>query len=97
MDTNAATPESVYEAFVSRWRTAAQPCAEPAIGFFRQPSGFAQLSDPVERMSYADAVSYLPDDLLVKIDRATMAVVSKAAHHYWIMRSSVLHGFVCLD
>ena len=74
MDTNAATPESVYEAFVSRWRTAAQPCAEPAIGFFRQPSGFAQLSDPVERMSYADAVSYLPDDLLVKIDRATMAV-----------------------
>ncbi|MBO88843.1 MAG: asparagine synthase (glutamine-hydrolyzing) [Rickettsiales bacterium] len=74
MDANAATPESVYEAFVSRWRTAIQPCGEPVIGFFRQPFGYAKLADPVERMTYADTVSYLPDDLLVKIDRATMAV-----------------------
>ena len=88
--------ESVYEAFVSRWRTAAQPCAEPAIGFFRQPSGFAQLSDPVERMSHADAVSYLPDDLLVKIDRATMAVSPEGRASIIGLRSSVLHG-VCLD
>ncbi len=28
----------------------------------------------IDRMAYADAVSYLPDDVLVKVDRAAMAV-----------------------
>jgi asparagine synthase (glutamine-hydrolysing) len=34
---------------------------------------WASLDDPTEHMMYLDAISYLPDDILVKVDRASMA------------------------
>lgn len=73
-DSAAATPEGVYEAFVSRWRTAERPTPNPASGYYFEPVRHPRLPEPLDRMSYADAVTYLPDDLLVKVDRATMAV-----------------------
>jgi asparagine synthase (glutamine-hydrolysing) len=37
------------------------------------PRSWPSLHDPVERMMYLDTMTYLPDDILTKVDRATMA------------------------
>ncbi len=37
------------------------------------PSRWPTLDDAVERMMYLDTMTYLPDDILTKVDRATMA------------------------
>lgn len=37
-------------------------------------SAIADVLDPVERMMFTDALGYLPDDILCKVDRAAMAV-----------------------
>jgi asparagine synthase (glutamine-hydrolysing) len=39
----------------------------------RKPGEWPDAGGPVERMMYLDSMTYLPDDILVKVDRATMA------------------------
>ena len=59
--------DRLYSELVSHW-----PTSEESVAADR--STWPRLADPVERMMYVDQVSYLPDDILVKVDRASMAV-----------------------
>ena len=72
--------EGFYRGLVSHW-------TEPdrIVTGGREPDGL--LSDPrirefvpdfIERMQYLDTLTYLPDDILTKVDRASMAVSLEA-------------------
>jgi asparagine synthase (glutamine-hydrolysing) len=50
---------------------------EPATAF-SDVDEWLDLRDPVERAMHLDVISYLPDDILVKVDRASMAVSLEA-------------------
>lgn len=61
-----------YRQFVSYWRDPASALlrADMPETLFDEPGG----NDLFTRMLMLDAVTYLPDDILVKVDRAAMAV-----------------------
>jgi len=65
-----------YQRQMSHWQqpTALVLDAEEPRTVFHETSLMARIPDHIERMQYMDAVSYLPDDILVKVDRASMAV-----------------------
>lgn len=73
---SAQDPEQIYMNLVSHWK---EP-ADVVIGGNELPtvlndaSKWARLPEFERRMMYLDQVSYLPDDILVKVDRAAMAV-----------------------
>jgi asparagine synthase (glutamine-hydrolysing) len=48
--------------------------AEPACTILGNPDRWPNLDDPRKTMMYLDMVGYLPDDILVKVDRASMGV-----------------------
>lgn len=73
-DAAAASPERIHEAHMSRWRTARKPATGNRIGYFADPNAAPVLDDTVDRAGFADFMTYLPDDLLVKVDRTTMGV-----------------------
>ena len=72
-----ASLDDVYTRLISQWPApgAVVPGAHepetPLNTAARMPGQFAQ---PLARMTYLDLVTYLPDDILVKVDRAAMAV-----------------------
>ena len=68
--------KDVYRRLISHW-------SDPAalvIGATEHPTAVmdafesSQLNNFVQKMMFADQISYLPDDILVKVDRAAMAV-----------------------
>ncbi len=76
----AADPDALYRRLVSQWE---EPDAVVRGG--REPRGAlwdgraaATAADFVERMQYLDSVTYLPDDILAKVDRASMGVSLEA-------------------
>ena len=67
--------DSLYRDLVSHWRSP----GEIVLGGAEYPTLLSQtgdlhIDDPVARMMFLDLVTYLPDDILVKVDRAAMAV-----------------------
>lgn len=72
--------DELYHGLVSHWKDPASivlNSREPLTAL-TDPSRRADLADFTERMMYLDMVNYLPDDILVKVDRATMAVSLEA-------------------
>ncbi|MGH9074734.1 MAG: asparagine synthetase B family protein, partial [Acidimicrobiales bacterium] len=71
----ASGPDDLYRTLVSHWKHPEQVVlgAREAQSLLTAPGGarFSQLS---QQMMYLDLVTYLPDDILVKLDRATMGV-----------------------
>jgi asparagine synthase (glutamine-hydrolysing) len=70
----ANDPDSLYFELVSHWKNITTNNGyQPQTPLLRR-SGWPALRDPVERMMFFDQISYLPDDILAKVDRASMAV-----------------------
>jgi asparagine synthase (glutamine-hydrolysing) len=69
-------PESLYLNLISQWKTPADlvPGSREPATVYSDPALWAETGDFVRRMMYMDMVSYLPDDILVKVDRAAMGV-----------------------
>lgn len=72
----AESPDMMYQGLVSHWKNP----AALVLGAHEPPTiltdrgQWADLSDFTLRMMYFDTVTYLPDDILVKVDRAGMGV-----------------------
>lgn len=70
------SPESIYHRLVSHWEQPDQVvlgAAEPSTPL-TDAAAWPGLEDYTERMMFLDAITYLPDDILVKVDRASMGV-----------------------
>jgi asparagine synthase (glutamine-hydrolysing) len=69
--------DEMYFELVSHWSYIVRDAA-PYQAPVTVRAGWPPLADPVERMMYFDQISYLPDDILTKVDRASMAVSLEA-------------------
>ncbi len=71
---------ALYRRLVSHWDRPDDVViggTEPR-GLVFDPDVVGRLSEPTERMQYLDTLTYLPDDILTKVDRASMAVSLEA-------------------
>jgi asparagine synthase (glutamine-hydrolysing) len=76
----AADPWELHRHFASQWRHPSELVldGEEPPTIFTEASHRPSLSDPVARMLVTDALAYLPDDILTKVDRASMGVSLEA-------------------
>lgn len=66
---------ALYRRLVTQWDPATVvPDAEEPEGVQWDPTLGADFPGSLERMQFLDLVTYLPDDILTKVDRASMAV-----------------------
>jgi len=70
------TPDVLYQGLTSHWSDPERVVlgAPEARSIATDPAQWSALNDFTARMMYMDAATYLPDDILVKVDRASMSV-----------------------
>lgn len=76
----ASSAHELYHLLMSHWRapdSLVLGASEPSP-FWRSPAGAPSFRDLTEWMMYVDQRTYLPDDILVKVDRASMAASLEA-------------------
>jgi len=72
----SAEPVEYYKRLITQWSgafTLVRGVAAPD-DFFYSGASRGEFDDDVSWMQYLDATTYLPDDILTKVDRASMAV-----------------------
>ncbi|MEI6985749.1 MAG: asparagine synthase (glutamine-hydrolyzing) [Rhodospirillaceae bacterium] len=70
---------TIYRRLISHWPSP----DEVVIGAHEasldwSPLGASHVHEPIARMQYLDTLTYLPDDILTKVDRTSMAVALEA-------------------
>lgn len=72
--------DELYLGLVSQWKypAALVPGSSEPMTALTDPSGRAALADDTERMMLLDSITYLPGDILTKVDRASMGVSLEA-------------------
>lgn len=72
---NAGTPQEFYELLTAKWASPEQVVKHSAYPFISGQKFLAESRElKLDSIALADTVQYLPDDILVKLDRAAMAV-----------------------
>jgi asparagine synthase (glutamine-hydrolysing) len=77
---DCADVRQLYTRFHTHWKDPESLVAGSLLPttIFTDCDGWAGRPDFVEELMYVDAMTYLPDDILVKVDRASMAVSLEA-------------------
>jgi asparagine synthase (glutamine-hydrolysing) len=75
-EVNFRNSDEVYRSLLVEWPNAADLVVGGHVptNLLDDYARYPDLHDPVERMMALDGLMYLPDDILVKVDRAAMAV-----------------------
>jgi asparagine synthase (glutamine-hydrolysing) len=72
---NVDDADTLYRRIVTHWEPAEiMPGVMEPQGLLWDPSVANEFPNLLERMQFLDLVTYLPDDILTKVDRASMAV-----------------------
>lgn len=73
-------PDDLYLNLITHWADPAALVkgAQEPDGLVFDPNVRRRVPDLIQRMQYLDTLTYLPDDILTKVDRASMAVSLEA-------------------